>query len=377
MSLVDDEVLPPFFVGREVELRWLEDKIGKNRHPSIVQVVGASGIGKTALLHQFFQMLSRKQQVLFLNAGAKELDLDRISYRLRNDSRNDLRIVVVDDAESISTQIDDLYSVVFNRKSIRKLILSTALPLRHKPAIETLHLRPLNDDAALALLEGLARLSYVPNQEAIRAILASTGGHPLAIHLTARLLETHDPSQIARMLEGSLYELRNQILVPQRELINKVEPAIVRANEQILERLRARPQDIHRIGHRKFEELIAELLEDMDFDVELTQATRDGGRDVLAYWNSPVGRLLILVEAKKYRPDRTIGVQLVRTLYGTLVDEQANSAMIVTTSDYSLDARSFEAKHKWQLGLKNYTDLVGWIENYKKPKAQRPNIILP
>jgi HJR/Mrr/RecB family endonuclease len=179
------------------------------------------------------------------------------------------------------------------------------------------------------------------------------------------------------MLQGSLYELQNQVLVPQRELINRVEPTIIRANEQILERLRARPQDIHRIGHRKFEELIAELLEDMDFDVELTQATRDGGRDVLAYWNSPVGRLLILVEAKKYRPDRTIGVQLVRTLYGTLMDEQANSAMIVTTSDFSPDARSFEAKHKWQLGLKNYTDLVGWIENYKKPKPQRSNIILP
>jgi hypothetical protein len=377
MSLVDDEAMPPFFLGREVELRWLEDKIQKTPHPSVVQIVGPSGMGKTALLHQFFQMQSREQRVLFINARAKELDLDRIAYRLRNDNRNDLRAVVVDDAEFISKQIDDLQSVVFNRKSIRKLILSTAVPLRHRPAIETLYLRPLNDDAALALLEGLARLSYVPNREAIQSILASTGGHPLAIHLTARLLETHDPYSIARMLQGSLYELQNQVLVPQRELINRVEPTIIRANEQILERLRARPQDIHRIGHRKFEELIAELLEDMDFDVELTQATRDGGRDVLAYWNSPVGRLLILVEAKKYRPDRTIGVQLVRTLYGTLMDEQANSAMIVTTSDFSPDARSFEAKHKWQLGLKNYTDLVGWIENYKKPKPQRSNIILP
>jgi restriction system protein len=77
------------------------------------------------------------------------------------------------------------------------------------------------------------------------------------------------------------------------------------------------------------------------------------------------------VEVKKHRPDRTVGIQLVKNLYGTLMDEQATSAMLVTTSDFSRDARKFEDKHKWQLALKNYTDLVEWIENYKKPKAAK------
>lgn len=201
------------------------------------------------------------------------------------------------------------------------------------------------------------------------SLLALTEGNPLAISLIAGLLNTHDPNSLVRLLQGSIYELENELLVPRRELVTSVAPKLVVANEQILERLKERPDDIHQIGHRKFEELIAELLDDMDFDVELTQATRDGGRDVLAYWNSPVGRLLCLVEVKKHRPDRTVGIQLVKNLYGTLMDEQATSAMLVTTSDFSGDARKFEDKHKWQLALKNYTDLVEWIENYKKPKA--------
>jgi restriction system protein len=200
-------------------------------------------------------------------------------------------------------------------------------------------------------------------------------GHPLAIHLIARLLETHDPSALAGLLQGALYQLDNEILVPRRELIKSVKPRLVLVNEQFLEKLKARPEDIHQIGHRKFEEIVAELLDDMGFNVELTQETRDGGRDVLAYWDSPVGRLLCLVEAKKHRPDRTVGVQLVRNLYGTLIDEQANSAILVTTADFSADARKFAARHKWQLGLKNYTDLVQWIENYKKPKSK--GIIIP
>ncbi len=57
--------------------------------------------------------------------------------------------------------------------------------------------------------------------------------------------------------------------------------------------------------------------------------------------------------------------------------EQANGAMLVTTSDFSRDARKFEATHRWQLGLRNYTNLVEWIDNYKKPKPKGGNVILP
>jgi hypothetical protein len=58
------------------------------------------------------------------------------------------------------------------------------------------------------------------------------------------------------------------------------------------------------------------------------------------------------------------GVELVRTLYGTLLDYQANSAMMVTSSSFSKDAHEFQKKHKYQLSLRNYTDLTGWIQNY-------------
>lgn len=372
MSLLDDGPKLPFFVGREKELRWLERRFYESRYGSIIQIAGRRGVGKTTLLQQFISMNSLRDEVLSVNAVRGEFDLDRLSYELRNNERKSLRAVVVDDADLISKQIDEIQSRVFNWKSIRTLLLSAHQPLKARRHISTLQLEPLNLNETITLFRMLSRSTGRPIPEQLASI---SEGLPLAIHLIARLLETHDPRSIFNMLEGSVYNLQNQIHVPQRQLVSAVKPKLVVVNEQILERLRARPQDIHQIGHRKFEELIAELLDDMDFDVELTQATRDGGRDVLAYWNSPVGRLLVLVEAKKHRPDRPVGIQLVRTLYGTLMDEQANSAMLVTTADFSPDARKFEAKHKWQLALKNYTDLVEWIENYKKPKPKK--IVLP
>jgi HJR/Mrr/RecB family endonuclease len=117
--------------------------------------------------------------------------------------------------------------------------------------------------------------------------------------------------------------------------------------------------------------LIAELLRDIGYEVTLTQATRDGGKDILASIKTECGDVLCLVDAKKYRNDRKIGVSLVRTLYGTLCDYQATSAMLVTTSSYSADARALQQKHQYQLSLKDYTDVAGWIQRYGKTKGSK------
>lgn len=79
-----------------------------------------------------------------------------------------------------------------------------------------------------------------------------------------------------------------------------------------------------------------------------------------------IGEILCLVDVKKYREDRKIGVGMVRTLYGTLADYQASSAMLVTTSSYSKDARAMQEMHKYQLSLKDYADVASWIQKYGK-----------
>jgi len=42
------------------------------------------------------------------------------------------------------------------------------------------------------------------------------------------------------------------------------------------------PERMYDMNPRKFEELIAAIFKDFGFDVELTKATRDGGRDIIA-----------------------------------------------------------------------------------------------
>ena len=176
------------------------------------------------------------------------------------------------------------------------------------------------------------------------------------------MAESMDAEQLRRVLAGHLYDLKDTSA--EKELISAAKPIIISANEAMIKALQKQPGDVFKLTPREYEELVAELLNDMGYDVTLTPATRDGGKDILASFRTDCGEFLCLVEAKRYRQDRKIGVSLVRELYGTLCDYQANSGMLVTTSSYSKDARALQKKHKYQLSLRDYTDVAGWIQSY-------------
>ncbi len=162
---------------------------------------------------------------------------------------------------------------------------------------------------------------------------------------------------------GKLYGLREQ--TPERRVIKLVAPQIITTNDELIMKLKRAPGDLFKITPRQFEEVIADLLTDMGMDVELTPATRDGGKDILAYMKTEIGKFLCLVEAKQYDKRRPVGVSLVRSLFGTLVDHQATSGMLVTTSRFAGPAKEFQERHKYQLSLKDYGDVVSWILQYK------------
>lgn len=96
-----------------------------------------------------------------------------------------------------------------------------------------------------------------------------------------------------------------------------------------------------------FEHLVRELFE-MEFahnggEVRVTQASRDGGVDAIVFDPDPLRGGKIVIQAKRYT--NTVGVSAVRDLYGTVINEGANTGILITTSDYGHDSYEF-AKDK-------------------------------
>jgi len=134
---------------------------------------------------------------------------------------------------------------------------------------------------------------------------------------------------------------------------------------ELISFLSRHPEYLEKLQPRKFEELVADIIADMGYDVELTPASRDGGRDVLAYISTPLGRELTIVECKRYHRENIIGIELVRQFLWVLEHEdRANRGLIATTSFFSDEAKVIERKHKWRLGLRDYNALIEWLSQY-------------
>ena len=113
-----------------------------------------------------------------------------------------------------------------------------------------------------------------------------------------------------------------------------------------------------------FEHLVREIFE-QEFvskggEVKVTQASRDGGVDAIAFDPDPIRGGKYVIQAKRYT--NTVGVAAVRDLYGTVMHEGADRGILVTTSDYGADSVGF-AKDK-PLTLINGAQLLSLLEKH-------------
>lgn len=166
-----------------------------------------------------------------------------------------------------------------------------------------------------------------------------------------------------------LYLASSELALPDAKIITDVAPKLQIASTALVARLNGHAEGVHDLTPRQFEELIGELLNGMSAGhVEITPYRRDGGKDLLAYVDVKIGRLLCLVEAKKYRRDRPVEVELVRSLYGVVAAEDASHGTLITTSYFSSGAKQFQSEREHRLSLRDYTHVAEWIRSYGKAK---------
>lgn len=357
----------PLFSNREAELQQLHNHTRK--HGGVIVITGIGGIGKTALLRQYLATADIRVSPLLMSLDFRsEVSISEIQQKMHElyERKEVPDIVALDNVETIFSvaQLEEISHVVMNYKRVRSLILvARSIPMIERLNVPIIELAPLDQNASIDLISKMLG-DAEHNIEASR--ISQLGqGNPLLLHLLAKTLEGRDIQDVERFLNGEIYSLNHGLILPKKELIEVVKPKIITTNTSLVEQLQKSPQAVHDLSPRQYEEFLADLLDDMGYEVELTPATRDGGKDIMAYMNTDHGKILCLVEAKKYRPDRTVGVSLVRELFGTLTDANATSAMLVTTSSFSPDAKAFQQRHEYKLALRDYDNVVAWIDRYR------------
>jgi len=108
------------------------------------------------------------------------------------------------------------------------------------------------------------------------------------------------------------------------------------------------------LSWEQFETVAAQGFVSIGFDAQLTGEGADGGFDIVL---KREGRVF-LVQAKHWR-DRSVGVDVVRALYGVLQAEGADGAYVVTSGQFTRAAAEFAAgKPLWLYSGKRLRDLL-------------------
>ncbi|MBS4173520.1 restriction endonuclease [Bacillus sp. FJAT-49736] len=151
-----------------------------------------------------------------------------------------------------------------------------------------------------------------------------------------------NPKDCFRSLKGlSAGALKN--LAPVRPILNiNREDARFTESKDVLAEVNSIP-NLAEMNWEDFEHLVRGLFEQIfskdGGEVKVTQASRDGGVDAIAFDPDPIRGGKFVIQAKRY--NKVVPVSAVRDLYGTMINEGAVKGILVTTSHYGRDSLEF------------------------------------
>jgi Holliday junction resolvasome RuvABC ATP-dependent DNA helicase subunit len=127
------------------------------------------------------------------------------------------------------------------------------------------------------------------------------------------------------------------------------------------------PTDLERMSGVEFERLVTVLLGRMEFRPEMTKATGDGGVDIVAVLDKPIFGGRYLFQCKRYGPENLVGASTVRDFYGAVTADRAVKGILITTSDFTTQAREFA--DRVGLELINLPQLQGLLAQHGMASA--------
>lgn len=141
-------------------------------------------------------------------------------------------------------------------------------------------------------------------------------------------------------------------------------PVIGTIDDEVKKYFKKYPHRLYDLEPRKFEELVASIMEDLGFTVELTKATRDGGTDIIARIKTAVTDFVTHIECKRYAANNKVDVGIIRNVMGVHHLRKPAKSIIITTSFFTKDAIKEAKGFEHHLDLKDFNDIKDLLSDY-------------
>lgn len=156
--------------------------------------------------------------------------------------------------------------------------------------------------------------------------------------------------------------------------IVKLEPRLIGSIRDIYQEymlwLKKHNDMVADVSWEAFEKIVAEVFASYGFVVEITSRLRNKSADIIAVKCDKVGvDHKYLIECKKYRRDRRIGMHVINQVIGAARRADVDHAFLFTTSFFTKDVNRRKAEFSdIRLHLRDGTEVCEWLKNYE-PKS--------
>jgi restriction system protein len=288
------------------------------------------------------------------------------------DYQSNSKILIVDyalpDIDSLP-KIKSVKYIASTNEFVETIIAASAITKLYDELLYQIVLRTLHE---LYEADAINALDSIVFNGWVNSIDKSTGHHVNACIMSVNAskdefmainLKNVDPKACFKQLKGvGSAKLHGLSPIAPIMTINKQDKRFVSAYD-VVEGV-DESENLAAMDWQDFENLIREIFE-KEFsssggEVKITQASRDGGVDAIAFDPDPIRGGKIVIQAKRYT--NVVGVSAVRDLYGTTLNEGATKGILVTTANFGPDAYDF-AKGK-PLTLLNGSNLLHLLEKH-------------
>jgi len=121
-------------------------------------------------------------------------------------------------------------------------------------------------------------------------------------------------------------------------------------------------KDFHSLDPFEFEKFIGELFSQMGYNSRVTKRSNDGGVDIFAKLQTPMGNDEVIIQCKhKENPSSTVDIAKVRELFGVFsASKKFTKAILVTNGRFTSGAIDFARDNR--IELIDGTKLQGYVE---------------
>lgn len=316
---------------------------------------GGPGTGKTTLASQYAHAYADEYPGgIEYRTGVGDPD-----HVLQNGSGNTPRLLVFDGFDEVWPGREwaqgFLQDAIKDDPHLHVLITSRAIPETSR--FDRLHIGPVSEEDIAEVIRRQAGMEGSPPA----ALIALANGNAILASLLGGLAQSNgNAADVINALSSfsrpGLVDADGRPISPQTRSGKTFITDVREINDQILKMISQDPEIVYQLEPRRFEELSAEMFERLGYNVTLTPASNDGGKDLIIVKRDDLGTMLSFVECKLYAPNRPVGVEVVRALSGVVELGRATSGIVLTTSRFTTGAKTLQRALEYRMSLRDFAD---------------------